>query len=70
MRLLCLSCTQGMSGLFVGTIAPLPVLILAMSGLGLLGAQDLAASTLVKVSHGLIPQQGGHMGCSLPHDKH
>lgn len=54
-RLLCLSSAQNMSGLFVETIASLPVLTLLMSGLGLLGAGNPATSTLVKVSHGLIP---------------
>lgn len=57
MRLLCLSSAQSMSGLSVETTASLPVLTLVMSGLGLLGALDLATFTLVKVSHGLIPQQ-------------
>lgn len=55
---------------FAEPFASLPVLLLAMSGPGLLGALDLATSTLhTQVSHDLTPQQGGCMGCSLACDK-
>ena len=56
---------------FAEPVAFLPVLPLVMYGLGLLGALDLATSTLrTQVSHDLIPQQGGCMGCLLARDEH